>query len=109
MLFGLLKNRDKRLELTYEASQLGWFLLWIKEKNPQIKINYKLKGVSITHTGGRDGRYIKEYLARKLPEYLDQFRQTSYFSADDCARLWDTIGNALHVDGNSVAIRKIFA
>jgi len=108
MLFGRVDKNGKPKILNDEAAFLGWFLLFICEKNPEIAVNDGQEVAEVYHRRGRSGEYLREYLKRNLPDYYAEYAygKTELCSAEELDRVWDDLCSVMTTTEDSLLIKK---
>lgn len=112
MMFGRVDKQGNYKMLTPDAEFIGWFLTFIKEKNPEIKVNDGPELAEVYHGRGRSGEYLKEYLKRNLPDYAAQYiygrllGRAELIDADSLNKIWEDLEKVMTVTDDSLLIKK---
>ena len=108
MMFGRVDKQGNYKMLSPDAEFIGWFLTFIKEKNPEIKVNDGPELAEVYHGRGRSGEYLKDYLKRNLPDYAAQynFGRDELLDADVLNTIWEDLEKAMTVTDDSLLIKK---
>lgn len=108
MLFGRVDKNGRYKILTEASAFLGWFLLYLQEKNHEIAVNDGMDVAEVYHRRGRSGEYLREYLKRNLPDYYAEYAygNVELCSAEELDRVWDDLCSMMTTTEDSLLIKK---